>query len=402
MDKRFLTFFPYPHVYEGERREGTVYQWPARCEMCRNRQCERSESYELQTCSYGYDFQRVDASLLIAGILLRDRQNETKSRQKARRRATAMTSAGELNAVVGRALESAADEREWLDGERHAIVEEYRQSGRYKDDLAELLKPSIEQTFAQVHDYRQLISQIVQHVNVYLETKYPGGDSLQDKLALADDNIRSIYWAARLMEFKLLSALFLVYPEQIDDPRKKRSFRLHGAVHKYLQIYKPLMEVRSIRLRVVGDSYANLVENPDAVGVIPQAFIDNAVKYAGSGSELYVYFDESPSSIAITVESEGPEIRTEERARIFDLFYRGRAAVDTGEEGTGFGLGLAMLVGERIGAKLSFTQDEHAGANGLHKTAFRADFARPIEGEDPPSIVKARDRQPGGQSPFVT
>ena len=248
MDELTLTFLPYPHVFKGERREGMTHPWPEKCRQCKDRQCEEESPSGVGLCSYGFNFQRVDESLLIAGIVLREYPDaDTKARRKqVKAYRSCLVTASELAAVETRARRASGAVEDSLASARREVMEAYRDSEQYKEDLVELLRPSLEQTLAQVHDYRQLVSQIIQHVNVLLETKFPRL-SLDDQLARANPNIRSIYWAARLMEFKLLSALFLAYPERITDSRHKRVFRLHGAVHKYLQIYRPLLESRGLK-----------------------------------------------------------------------------------------------------------------------------------------------------------
>lgn len=398
MDELRLTFLPFPHVFNGERRDGLTHTWPDRCQRCRDRQCETSDSLGRQLCTYGYHFQRIDSSLLIAGVVLSDTAEATQARRKAIRHAgRSAIPSHDLEAVVLQGALAAAQMDESIAQIKHEVRTEYQESQEYKQDLAELLRPSIEQTFAQVHDYRQLISQIVQHVNVLLETRFPGLP-LEEQLSKVNQHVRSIYWAARLMEFKLLSALFLANPDAITDPRNKRVFRLHGAIHKYLQIYKPLFDARCLRLRTSGESHGNLMENPDAVGVIPQAFIDNAIKYAPPDSEVLMTFYEDEDSIRVSVTSEGPQIARDERLRIFDLFFRGSQAQASGEEGTGFGLGLASLIAERIDAALDVNQDPTRLPSGAHKTTFTATFRKPVEGEGPPSIVNARVRRRGGPS----
>ncbi|MGY2873825.1 signal transduction histidine kinase [Marmoricola sp. URHA0025 HA25] len=198
------------------------------------------------------------------------------------------------------------------------------------------------------------------------------------------------------MEFKLQSAAFVANPDLIDDPRSKRIFRLHGAVHKYLQIYKPLLDRRGLKLRVTGESHGNLMENPDAVGAIPQAYIDNAIKYAPENSEIRVHYDETDTHIRIEVESLGPRIAHDESAKIFEIFFRGAAARRHPEEGTGFGLGLAKLVAARVGAELAVVQDRAATSDDLHVTTFTASFAKPLADDRPPRIVNARQRSRGG------
>jgi signal transduction histidine kinase len=399
MDELSTRFLPFPHVYKGERREGATHHWPDRCDKC-DRQCERAGlgTGVIGLCAYGVNFVRVDESVLIAGIVVREDPRATKARGKMLKtvgRNSVPTS--HLDSVLMRATEIQRVAVADLEKEKLAILDEYRRSGDYKHEIVDLLRPSLEQTFAQVHDYKALISQIIQNVNVLLETATPGSD-LDSQLDRAAPPVRSIYWAARLMEFKLQSALFLVYPARITDPRHKVYFKLHGAIYKYLAIYRPLMERRGLRAIVTGESHSKLAENPDAIGVIPHAFIDNAVKYAPDGSELHIHFSEDQDSITVQVSSPGPKIRSDERQRLFELFYRGAAAKDSAEDGTGFGLGLAQHVADAVGASLTVAQDSKASVGTHHLTTFTATFRKPAADDRPPSIVSARARRRGGPS----
>ncbi|MGY2873826.1 hypothetical protein ACVW00_001016 [Marmoricola sp. URHA0025 HA25] len=80
----------------------------------------------------------------------------------------------DLEAVASRVTEMDLARESEISAEKRRIIEHYRNSPEFGADVSELLRPSLEQTFAQIHDYRQLVSQIVQHVNVFLETRHPG------------------------------------------------------------------------------------------------------------------------------------------------------------------------------------------------------------------------------------
>ena len=310
-------------------------------------------------------------------------------------RAAAVPSAS-LLAVAARAAEvHDSDVGEVERGKLQALAE-YRETESYKKDIVNLLQPSLQQAFAQVHDYRQLITQVIQNVNVILNQSQPGKD-LDDQLAGAPKAVQSIYWAARLMEFKLESALFLVHPERIHDASRERSFRFHGAVMKYLAIYEPQMNAHRITHRENGQSFGHLVGNPDALGVIPHSFIDNAIKYAPDGSEIVLSFAETNESISFSVGSFGPRIAKDEQSHLFDLFFRGAAAQQSAEDGTGFGLGLAQHIADETGTRLSVDQDSKATDAGYFWTTFGAVFQKKSARDEQPSrLHRTRQRTRGG------
>lgn len=361
-------------MLRGERREGLTYQWPSRCSGC-DRQCERSAARGLQLCSYGVNSLRLDADVLIAGIVVRDAPGLSAARKKMLRSAHNGPTVADVQHVVERYREIAAADLRELQERRDRVIAEYRDTAAYKADLLELLKPDLRKMLAQIHDYKQFVSQIVQNINVVLERRAPGAE-IDRKLAAAAHEEAAIYWAARLMEEKIQTALFLLDPEKISDPESIKVFRLHGCVLKYVRIYQSAFALKSVRVSVAGESYANVRANPAAASVIPHTLIDNALKYAPRGSHVEIEFSESESDVELSVSSYGPAIHTDERESIFDLFVRGREAKRIEPDGTGFGLYLSQLIAEALGTRIEVKQDRKAAQGDLQWTTFSICFSR--------------------------
>lgn len=70
--------------------------------------------------------------------------------------------------------------------------------------------------------------------------------------------------------------------------------------------------------------------------------LDNAVKYSPRKSRVTIRVDAFEMFVRISVEDEGPGILEEERARIFERFYRGKDAL--WQEGNGVGLYLTRMI----------------------------------------------------------
>jgi signal transduction histidine kinase len=100
--------------------------------------------------------------------------------------------------------------------------------------------------------------------------------------------------------------------------------------------------------------------------------VENALKYSPPGSPLSVSARLKNGKIVVGVADRGPGIEENERFRIFEKFYRGRAhRYDT--KGTGMGLAIAKGIveahGERIwvesepgrGSAFYFTLPVHGG-----------------------------------------
>jgi signal transduction histidine kinase len=68
--------------------------------------------------------------------------------------------------------------------------------------------------------------------------------------------------------------------------------------------------------------------------------VDNAVRYTKPGGRAWVKASEARGEVIVEVGDTGIGIEEEDRARIFDRFYRGATA--RGSESAGSGLGLAI------------------------------------------------------------
>jgi signal transduction histidine kinase len=86
--------------------------------------------------------------------------------------------------------------------------------------------------------------------------------------------------------------------------------------------------------------------------------LDNALKYASGTALLRVSAD--ATSIAISVEDNGPGIEPSERERIFDRFYRG-STNDSEVEGSGLGLAIVKRALERAHGTIDISDNEPSG-----------------------------------------
>jgi signal transduction histidine kinase len=388
-----LQFFPYPHVFKGKRREGLLVPWAPPCASS-DRQCERSTEAGLQLCSYGVNFQRVDDDLLIAGIVVRDYPSMTEARKKVLSRVGKQAvTRQELEIVLEAAQAATAHLEAELRSRKDRIILDYKETAGYQTDIVEQLRPEIQEALGQVHDYKQFVQQVIQNLNVILGKRYPA-PTVEEQLAQASHELQAIYWAARLMEEKLDAALFLIYPERIEEARDQKVFRFHGMVTKYRKIYERQMESRGLKLALEGEVRDYFIlGNPRAISIIPHAFIDNAIKYAPRGTEIVLSFAETDDRILFSVRSYGPLIHTHEARRIFDIFFRGREAVKIDSEGTGFGLASAQAVAKAVGTEIKYRQEDKEGPSGTRWTEFSVAFDKAPERERAPRPDRRREER---------
>jgi two-component system, OmpR family, sensor kinase len=94
------------------------------------------------------------------------------------------------------------------------------------------------------------------------------------------------------------------------------------------------------RLELRTDGRAVVWASREDVAHVLDNLIDNALRYAPAGSEVRVETEAADGRASLAVADDGPGIPPEERARVFERFYRG----STGRgAGPGTGLGLAIV-----------------------------------------------------------
>ena len=94
---------------------------------------------------------------------------------------------------------------------------------------------------------------------------------------------------------------------------------------------------------------------------VVKQFVENALKYSPEGSALSISAALKGGKIVIGVADRGPGIEENERARLFDKFFRGRRhRFET--KGTGMGLAIAKGIVEAHGERIWVESEEGQGA----------------------------------------
>ena len=337
--------FPYPHITGGMVQAGSIMAAPAACHNCKTRECTAAPTQQLGICSFGYNYQRLDADTVIAGIVVREFAGSTPARQKRLREAGigAILSDRLKPAVEAYASFAGTIAKEVAD-EKERIIRDYAQNETYRQDFLQSVKPEIQRGLALLHDYKNINKQITENINILIEKQYTGG-SLVEKLSKAKPPERAIYESAKLLGEKLNVAEFLLTPEWLEDPDRCSAFHFYRLVETYRQIYRSLADRKSVRLTPVGKCERDEVfANEKAVSIIPHTLIDNAVKYSPNGGEILIAVDDRAEFIDFSVTSWGPFIRETEEKQIFEAFYRTKHAKKMCDEGSGYGLYVAQLV----------------------------------------------------------
>ena len=135
------------------------------------------------------------------------------------------------------------------------------------------------------------------------------------------------------------------------------------AVAAAVEIARPALARRGVALSAtVAPSGARMPIDPDALAHVVHNLLDNAAKFAGDRGEVTLVAGPSADGYRVEVLDRGPGIPADERARVFERFFRGADARRRAVPGTGLGLHVARALVEAHGGRVGATDRDGGGA----------------------------------------
>jgi len=144
-------------------------------------------------------------------------------------------------------------------------------------------------------------------------------------------------------KLKTVSEELLRYSQINAKPEmnRKETVNMKVLLESVIEDFQTRLQAKSISLK-------QLVRPVEISGIheqlrsIIEQLLSNAVKYSPTGGEIRIMLRDSGAQMELEVEDEGPGIEPNERAHVFEPFFRGKAAQDD-ECVEGPGLGLAIV-----------------------------------------------------------
>jgi two-component system OmpR family sensor kinase len=112
---------------------------------------------------------------------------------------------------------------------------------------------------------------------------------------------------------------------------------------------------RHIDLGLARETPGHVRGDPASLAILLSNLLDNALRYTPEGGKIDVALDNDGGHAVLTVIDNGPGIPPEERARVFDRFFRG----DDREPGSGLGLSIVKRIADAHHAAIELGAPEH-------------------------------------------
>ena len=223
----------------------------------------------------------------------------------------------------------------------HAIEVDGPQDMRYLGQRLEWLR-------GRLHDLEEQQNRFLRHVSHELKTPLTavreGAELLRDNvggtLSAAQREIVRIVRQNTLSLQKLIEDLLTYHQTRAMEPQTVGPVSMVEVVTRVLSEHKLAAFARMVTFEhqlapalVVGDA--------DKVRTIVDNLVSNAIKYSPRSAPIVVALGVEAGFAVLDVIDRGSGIDREERERIFDSFYQGKAPVDGRVKGSGLGLAIA-------------------------------------------------------------
>ena len=185
-------------------------------------------------------------------------------------------------------------------------------------------------------------------------TKLPQSDEAREQTGLI---LQSIQRNRHLLEQLLTHAR----AQGSETQRNLTDISLQAQFRRVLQELMPLALDKQQDIGVAVENDLRIRADDTEIYTLIKTFTDNAIRYTPAGGRIAIGFSDTPTTLAIWVEDDGPGIPAAERSRVTDAFYR---ILGTEQQGTGLGLSIADAIAKRYGGKLILA-DSRNFAHGL-------------------------------------
>ena len=205
--------------------------------------------------------------------------------------------------------------------------------------IAKIIVRPVEETFEK---QKQFISDASHELKTPLAVIEANADVLSDKVG-ETKWITYIQNEVQSMN-KLVNDLLTLAKMENESKVQYQKFDLSKEVEMSVAVFESMIYEKKIALESNIKSNIEFTGDKEDIKQVVSILLDNAIKHTDEGNKIIVNTLKDKNNIEIEVKNQGTPIPQEERARIFERFYRVDKARNRNEKRYGLGLAIAKSI----------------------------------------------------------
>lgn len=149
--------------------------------------------------------------------------------------------------------------------------------------------------------------------------------------------------------------------DRLQDGLQKAPVSLAPLGAELSRLFAPRALESGLELRVDLSPHLSVMADPTRLRELLEVLLDNAIRYTPRGGQVGLEAAAEGGQIGLRVWDTGPGIAQDERARVFERFYRGAAGKESGQAGSGLGLAIAETIAQAHGTALGLAERPGGG-----------------------------------------
>ena len=237
---------------------------------------------------------------------------------------------------------------------------------------------------------QQFMHNVAREINLPLESIRVDAELLVNEVDEESDSVRQDIardLSNNVDKLKTVSEELVRYSQISSKPEMnyKQTVNMKVLLESVIEDYQPRLQAKSISLKKLARP-VEIFGIHEQLRTIIEQLLSNAVKYSPANGEIRIMLRDSGTQMELEIEDEGPGIALEERAHVFEPFFRGKAQGDECVEGSGLGLAIVKEYVTNHQGKvdiLDSRQDQHGA---------RIRVQIPLTGESMGRLLRVRIR----------
>lgn len=177
------------------------------------------------------------------------------------------------------------------------------------------------------------------------------------------DYLREIYDTNERMIKLIGDMLSVLRIESGDMPLIVTRVSTPSFIKDFLSAMTPVANAREIEMQdITAPLVFKIYTDGEVLRIILESLMTNAINYSSPGKEVTIEVKKKGHDVIFVVKDTGIGIPAAESSRIFERFYRASNAKLFKPDGTGLGLSIALMLAEKIHARISFESKENKGS----------------------------------------